>query len=126
METVPDSHIDLLDTELATLATVGPDGRPPLSEFLAEDESVRLSLNTSRQEAKNLATDPACTILLPTWSIPTATPRSGETPTWSATTTTSWPVGWAPATASTCADTTPRGRAGWWSQSTPSGSMPSI
>jgi PPOX class probable F420-dependent enzyme len=66
MKSVPDSHLDLLDGEFATLATVGPDGRPQLSEvwFLAEDDSVRFSLNASRQKVRNLATDPACTVLL--------------------------------------------------------------
>ena len=31
MATVPDSHRDLLDAPVATLATVGADGRPQLS-----------------------------------------------------------------------------------------------
>ena len=36
---VPESHAELLQSPLATLATVGPDGRPQLSTvwFLAED-----------------------------------------------------------------------------------------
>ena len=31
MTTIPDSHRDLLDAQVATLATVGADGRPQLS-----------------------------------------------------------------------------------------------
>jgi PPOX class probable F420-dependent enzyme len=63
---IPDSHRDLLDAQVATLATVGSDGRPQLSEvwFLAEDDTVRLSLNTSRQKTKNLVGNPACTLLI--------------------------------------------------------------
>jgi PPOX class probable F420-dependent enzyme len=63
MSSIPESHRDLLDAQVATLATLGPDGRPQLSAlwFLAEDESVRISLNTTRQKVKNLQRDPACT-----------------------------------------------------------------
>jgi nitroimidazol reductase NimA-like FMN-containing flavoprotein (pyridoxamine 5'-phosphate oxidase superfamily) len=59
---IPDTHRDLLETQVATLATVGVDGRPQLSEiwFLAEDGTIRLSLNTSRQKTKNLRRNPAC------------------------------------------------------------------
>jgi PPOX class probable F420-dependent enzyme len=66
MTTIPDSHRDLLDAQVATLATVGGDGRPQLSEvwFLAEDGTVRLSLNTSRQKTKNLRANPACGLLI--------------------------------------------------------------
>ena len=56
MTTIPDSHRDLLDADVATLATIGPDGYPQLSEvwFLVEGDDIRLSLNTSRQKVKNL------------------------------------------------------------------------
>jgi PPOX class probable F420-dependent enzyme len=66
MTTIPDSHRDLLDAQVATLATVGSDGRPQLSElwFLAEGDAVRLSLNTSRQKTKNLQQRPACGLLI--------------------------------------------------------------
>jgi hypothetical protein len=52
MPEIPASHRDLLDGEFATLATIGPDGRPQLSEvwFLAEGDTVALSLNTTRQK----------------------------------------------------------------------------
>jgi len=64
--TIPDSHRDLLDGEVATLATVGEDGYPQVSEvwFLTEDDQIAMSLNTRRQKVKNLETEPACTVLL--------------------------------------------------------------
>ena len=66
MVTIPDSHRDLLDAQVATLATVGTDGRPQLSElwFLAEDDIVRISLNTTRQKVRNLRRQPACSLLI--------------------------------------------------------------
>ncbi len=59
--TVPDSHADLLQAPLATLATVGHDGRPQMSTvwFLAEDGAVRFSLHSNRQKTKNLQANPA-------------------------------------------------------------------
>jgi PPOX class probable F420-dependent enzyme len=62
--TVPDSHADLLQAPLATLATVGPDGRPQVSTvwFLAEDGQVRFSLNTTRQKTKNLQANPVISV----------------------------------------------------------------
>jgi PPOX class probable F420-dependent enzyme len=66
MTTIPDSHRDLLGAQVATLGTMGGDGRPQLSEvwFLAEDCTIRISLNTSRQKTKNLQRNPACSVLL--------------------------------------------------------------
>jgi PPOX class probable F420-dependent enzyme len=66
MATVPDSHRDLLDLPVATLATIDRDGRPQLTEvwFLAEDGQVKISLNTSRQKVRNLQRDPRCSVLL--------------------------------------------------------------
>ena len=62
MPEIPASHRDLLDGEFATLATIGPDGHPQLSEvwFLAEGETVVTSLNTSRQKIKNLHSGNSC------------------------------------------------------------------
>jgi PPOX class probable F420-dependent enzyme len=64
--TIPESHRDLLDGRFATLASVGPDGRPQVSEvwFLAEDDAVRVSLNVTRQKTKNLVANPAISVLL--------------------------------------------------------------
>ena len=63
---IPDSHRDLLETQVATLATIGPDGRPQLSAvwFLAEDDVVRVSLNASRQKTKNLGANPATNLFI--------------------------------------------------------------
>lgn len=64
MPTAPASHQDPLDSQLATLATVGPDGRPQLSTewFLADKKTVRVSLNTTRQKTKNLTANRRVTI----------------------------------------------------------------
>ncbi|MGH9045442.1 MAG: PPOX class F420-dependent oxidoreductase [Acidimicrobiales bacterium] len=53
---VPDTHRDLLDSKVGTIATVGPDGRPQVSAvwFLADGGDVRISLNRTRQKTKNL------------------------------------------------------------------------
>ena len=66
MASVPDSHRDLLGSQVATLATVGPDGRPQLSEvwFLAEGDTVAVSLNTARQKTRNLERRPVCSLLI--------------------------------------------------------------
>jgi PPOX class probable F420-dependent enzyme len=59
--TIPESHLDLLNAPTAVLATIGEDGRPQLSAvwFLAEGETIKLSINTSRQKVKNLQARPA-------------------------------------------------------------------
>lgn len=66
MPEIPASHRDLLDGQFATLGTVGRDGRPQLSEvwFLADDDTIGLSLNTSRQKTKNLLANPAANLFL--------------------------------------------------------------
>ena len=64
--TIPATHRDLLGAPVATLATLGRDGRPQLSEvwFLAEGDVVRLSLNTTRQKVENLRQRPGCSLLI--------------------------------------------------------------
>jgi PPOX class probable F420-dependent enzyme len=66
MAIIPDSHRDLLEARVATFATVGTDGYPQLSEvwFLAEDDTIRLSLNDGRQKTKNIVRHPACTLFI--------------------------------------------------------------
>ncbi|HKC28776.1 MAG TPA: PPOX class F420-dependent oxidoreductase [Jatrophihabitans sp.] len=66
MTSIPASHRDLLDAQVATFATIGADEHPHLTElwFLAEDGVVRLSLNSSRQKVKNLRRNPACSLLI--------------------------------------------------------------
>jgi PPOX class probable F420-dependent enzyme len=63
---VPSTHADLLDASVATLATVGPDGRPQVSAvwFLNDDGTVKVSLNVSRQKTKNLTANPAVTVFI--------------------------------------------------------------
>jgi PPOX class probable F420-dependent enzyme len=62
----PDSHRDLLDAQFATLATVGKDGGPQLTEvwFLFEDGEVKVSLNDSRLKTKNLVARPRCSLFI--------------------------------------------------------------
>ena len=66
METIPQSHRDLLDAQVATLATVGANGRPQQSLvwFLAEEGTIRFSLLSSRQKTVNLQRQPACSLLI--------------------------------------------------------------
>jgi len=66
MTTIPASHQDLLGAQVATLATLGGDGGPQLSEvwFLAEDGTVRMSLSTTRQKVRNLQRRPTCSLLI--------------------------------------------------------------
>jgi PPOX class probable F420-dependent enzyme len=66
MVDVPDSHRDLLDSPYATLATIGPDGRPQQTEvwFLAEGDTIAVSLNTTRQKVRNLRRNPACGLFI--------------------------------------------------------------
>jgi PPOX class probable F420-dependent enzyme len=72
MPEIPESHRDLLDGQVATLGTVGPDGRPQLSEvwFLADGDTVRLSLNSSRQKTKNLQANPVASLFLLDLAVP--------------------------------------------------------
>ena len=66
MTTFPDSHRDLLDGQFATLATLGADGAPQLTEvwFIHDDGELKLSLNTSRLKTKNLRRRPECSLFL--------------------------------------------------------------
>lgn len=66
MTMIPDSHRDLLNGQVAVLGTIGASGRPQLSAtwFLAEDDTVKMSLNTVRQKVKNLQANPACSVIL--------------------------------------------------------------
>jgi PPOX class probable F420-dependent enzyme len=64
---IPDSHRDLLDAQVGILGTIGRSGRPQLSAvwFLAEGDTIRISLNTTRQKAKNLRANAKCSFLIP-------------------------------------------------------------
>ena len=66
MTTFPQSHRDLLDAQVATLATVGGDGYPQLTElwFLHDDGELKLSLNDSRLKTRNLVKRRQCSLML--------------------------------------------------------------
>jgi PPOX class probable F420-dependent enzyme len=69
---IPPNYRDLLSADVATLGTIGPDGRPQLSEvwFLAEGDTVSISLNSSRQKIKNLLANPAVSLLILDLAMP--------------------------------------------------------
>jgi PPOX class probable F420-dependent enzyme len=66
MTDFPESHRDLLDARFATLATIGRDGIPQLTEvwFLHDDGELKVSLNTSRRKTKNLRRRPECSLFI--------------------------------------------------------------
>ena len=66
MTDVPEAFADLLDAPFATLATIGPDGRPQLSAvwFLHDDGQLKVSLHAGRQKTKNLRRDPAVNLFV--------------------------------------------------------------
>jgi PPOX class probable F420-dependent enzyme len=70
---IPQSHHDLLDSDVAVLGTIGSDGRPQLSAvwFLADGDAIRVSLNTSRQKVKNLRANPAVNLFILDRAAPT-------------------------------------------------------
>jgi PPOX class probable F420-dependent enzyme len=63
---IPDTHKDLLNAQVGVLGTIGASGRPQLSAtwFLAEGDTVKISLNTARQKVKNLQADPKVSFLI--------------------------------------------------------------
>ncbi|HEY1597053.1 MAG TPA: PPOX class F420-dependent oxidoreductase [Thermoleophilaceae bacterium] len=63
---IPETHRDLLDADVATLATVGADGYPQLTEvwFLHDDGRLKTSLNDSRLKTRNLAARPQCSLFI--------------------------------------------------------------
>jgi PPOX class probable F420-dependent enzyme len=66
MTNFPESHQDLLDSQVATFATVGSSRLPQLTEvwFLFDDGEVKLSLNTARRKTQNLQKRPECSLLI--------------------------------------------------------------
>ena len=62
----PPQFHDLLEAKFATLATLGKDGGPQLTEvwFLFEDGKVKVSLNDSRLKTKNLRARPRCSLFI--------------------------------------------------------------
>jgi PPOX class probable F420-dependent enzyme len=66
MTTIPETHRDLLDSDVATLATINPDGGPQLTEvwFLRDGDTVAISLAASRQKTRNLTRNPRCSAFI--------------------------------------------------------------
>jgi PPOX class probable F420-dependent enzyme len=67
MTTFPETHRDLLESDVAILATIGRDGYPQVTALwflFDEDDTVKLSLNTTRQKVKNLREHPECTFFI--------------------------------------------------------------
>ena len=67
MITIPETHHDLLKTDVAMLATIDRNGYPQVTAiwFLFDDDGlIRLSLNTARQKVKNLQKRPQCTLFI--------------------------------------------------------------
>ena len=67
MTTFPTFHQDLLQSDVAVLATIGRDGYPQVTAvwfLLDNDGDLKLSLNTARQKTKNLQQHPECTLFL--------------------------------------------------------------
>jgi PPOX class probable F420-dependent enzyme len=63
----PETHHDLLKTEIAMLATIGPGGYPQVTAvwfFLDDDGFVKLSMKTSRQKVKNLRQHRECALFI--------------------------------------------------------------
>ena len=86
----PASHRDLLDSQVATLATIDDEGYPQLTEvwFLYDEGQVKVSVNTSRRKLHNLEQRPQCSLLVLDLQNPgTATSRCAAAPASSPTTT---------------------------------------
>lgn len=66
MADFPQSHRDLLDSQVATLATIDDEGLPQLTEvwFLFDEGDVRVSVNTTRAKLRNLEQRPSCSLLV--------------------------------------------------------------
>jgi PPOX class probable F420-dependent enzyme len=66
MTDFPATHRDLLDAQFASLATIGPNGFPQVTEiwFLHDENELKLSLNSSRVKTRNLQRDPKCSLML--------------------------------------------------------------
>ena len=63
---IPDDYRDLLDAQVATLATIDDDDFPQLTEvwFLYDEGDLKISLNTSRRKTAFLERRPQCSVLI--------------------------------------------------------------
>ena len=66
MTAFPESHSDLLDAEVASLATIDGKGYPQVTEvwFLHDDGELKISLNDSRLKTRHLKARPHCSLFL--------------------------------------------------------------
>jgi PPOX class probable F420-dependent enzyme len=67
MATIPASHRDLVETPgIASLSTVGVDGFPQVTAlwYLAEGDTLKTSLMTTRQKYKNVVAHPKATLFI--------------------------------------------------------------
>jgi PPOX class probable F420-dependent enzyme len=67
MATIPDSHRDLVDgANIGSLSTLGQDGAPQVTAlwYLADGDTVVLSLTTDRQKYKNAVRHPRATLFV--------------------------------------------------------------
>ncbi len=68
MMDIPESHKDLLNTDVAMLATIDKNGFPQVTAlwfyYDETDGLVKISLNTTRQKLKNLKRNPQCTFFI--------------------------------------------------------------
>jgi len=66
MTAFPESHRDLLDAQVGTFATIGPNGAPQLTVvwILHDDGELKTSLNTGRAKYRNLQGNPQCSMLI--------------------------------------------------------------
>lgn len=66
MTEIPASHRDLLDAQVATLATIGDDGLPQLSEvwFIYDGDELKVSLSSARAKTANLRKRSGCSLLI--------------------------------------------------------------
>ncbi len=64
---IPESHRDLLQTNIASLTTIGRDGSPQATIiwFLFEDGKLKFSLDSGRQKTHNIARDPRVSLMIP-------------------------------------------------------------
>ncbi len=66
MTDFPESHRDLLDGQVGSLATIRRDGFPHVTEvwYLYHEGELKVSLNTARLKTRNLERDPKCSLFL--------------------------------------------------------------
>lgn len=67
MPTIPQSHRDLAGAPLTgSLATIGADGTPQVTAvwYLADGDTIRLSVTSDRQKCRNMAARPRATLFV--------------------------------------------------------------